>query len=137
MIENLITSETDNQEKRTILLVEDDDISQKYIKTVLKDLYKIIIVSSSEEALESLKLEKIDIVLMDISIRGSMNGLELTKVIKKTNEYSNIPVIAVTAHAFPVDRVNSIEAGCNDYISKPFNLNELKKMISELLKNPL
>ena len=70
---------------------------------------------------------------MDISIQGDMNGLELTTLIKKTREYSHIPVIAVTAHAFLADRQNSFDAGCNEYISKPYELKELFEKINKLL----
>ena len=57
---------------------------------------------------------------MDISIKGSKNGLELTKEFKSSKEFSQIPVIAITAHAFESDRHNAFEAGCDDYLSKPF-----------------
>lgn len=62
---------------------------------------------------------------MDISIKGSMNGLELTKYIKTTKEFSHIPTIAITAHAFLKDKQKAIEAGCDDYLSKPFSKKDL------------
>ena len=70
---------------------------------------------------------------MDISIKGTKNGLELTKELKSSKEYSHIPVIAVTAHAFERDRINSLEAGCDDYISKPFTKESLLDMIAKFV----
>ena len=58
---------------------------------------------------------------MDISIRGNNNGLELTKELKASKEFSNIPVIAITAHAFEKDKQNALEAGCDNYLAKPFS----------------
>lgn len=57
---------------------------------------------------------------MDISLPGDENGLELTRRIRESESLRDLPIIAVTAHAFPRDRENSLAAGCNEYISKPF-----------------
>jgi len=70
---------------------------------------------------------------MDISIKGNKNGLELTKELKASKEYSKIPVIALTAHAFDIDRENSFKAGCAEYISKPF----LKEVLLESIRRVL
>jgi CheY-like chemotaxis protein len=68
---------------------------------------------------------------MDISIKGNKNGLELTKELKASLEYSKIPVIAITAHAFESDRNNALEAGCDDYLAKPFSKNLLLETIGK------
>jgi CheY-like chemotaxis protein len=67
---------------------------------------------------------------MDISIKGSKNGLELTKELKASKEFSHIPIIAVTAHAFASDRINSLAAGCDNYLSKPLTKESLLNMIA-------
>ena len=85
---------------------------------------------SSDEAREIVKKEKIDIILMDISIRGSKNGLELTNELKNSKEFSHIPVIAVTAYAFEADRQNALKAGCDSYLAKPFTKQSLLNMIA-------
>ncbi|MHB8580785.1 MAG: response regulator [Ignavibacteriaceae bacterium] len=100
---------------------------------MLSKKYNSVVVPSASEALEALKTNPIELILMDISIQGDMDGLELTTLNKKTPEYSSIPVIAVTAHAFLTDRQNSLDAGCDDYISKPFELKELFDKISNLI----
>lgn len=119
--------------KPLILIVEDNEINQTTLRLLLSKKYNSVVVPSASQALEALKINHIDLILMDISIQGDMNGLELTTLIKKTKEYSHIPVIAVTAHAFLADRQNSFDAGCNEYISKPYELKELFEKINKLL----
>ena len=109
-------------------------INQTTIKRFIENKYHTLITDSSDEVIEILKNNKIDIILMDISIKGTKNGLELTKELKASKEYKHIPVIAVTAHAFDKDRQNSLDAGCDDYISKPFMAMELLDNIMRLIE---
>lgn len=127
-------TKTKSKEKLNILVVEDDQTSQELIKTILKKYYNVLIVTTAQEALDLLKESNVALILMDISIKGGMNGLELTKVLRKTEEYSDVPVIAVTAHAFPSDHQRTLEAGCNEYISKPFESRELLEKVREQLE---
>lgn len=75
----------------------------------------------------------VNIILMDISIRGSKNGLELTEELKALKEYQLIPVIAVTAHAFDQDRKNASEAGCDAFLPKPFTKESLLQIIGKFI----
>lgn len=116
-----------------VLIVEDDKINQSTIKRFIERSYRTIITDSSNEAIELLKNTKVDIILMDFSIKGDMNGLELTKVLKASKEYSKIPVIALTAHAFESDRANAMNAGCDEYLAKPFSRNALLDTIGKFV----
>ena len=116
-----------------VLLVEDDEINQLTIKRFLSGKYTIIMTDSSDEAIEILKKKNFDIILMDISIRGKKNGLELTKELKASKEFSNIPVIAITAHAFEKDKQNALEAGCDNFLAKPFSKVSLLEMMAGYL----
>jgi PAS domain S-box-containing protein len=116
-----------------VLIVEDDKINQLTIKKFLETRYTTIITDSSDEALEILKMKKVDIILMDISIWGKKNGLELTKELKASKEFSHIPVIAITANAFEDDKQNALEAGCDNYLAKPFSKKSLLNMIAKLV----
>jgi CheY-like chemotaxis protein len=113
-----------------VLLVEDDFINQSTIKRFLENRYTLLITDSSDGALEILKKNKINLILMDISIMGNKNGLELTKELKASKEYCNIPVIAITAHAFEKDKLNALDAGCDNYLAKPFSKESLLGMIA-------
>jgi PAS domain S-box-containing protein len=116
-----------------VLVVEDDKINQLTIKKFLEKYYTTIITDSSDEVLDILKNNKVDLILMDISIWGEMNGLELTKLLKTSDEFSQIPVIAVTAHAFEDDKQNALEAGCDSFLAKPFSKKSLLQMISDFV----
>lgn len=127
IIKNVLSQE--REDKPTVLIVEDDVINQSTIKRFIDVNYNTVITDNSEGALQILKSKKIDLILMDISIKGDRNGLELTKELKSSKEFSNIPVIAITAHAFDTDRQNALKAGCDDYLSKPFS----KKLLLETI----
>ncbi|MBE0645778.1 MAG: response regulator [Bacteroidetes bacterium] len=106
--------------KKQILVVEDDEQSTRYIQVLLANTYAVRNATWAEAAWRILQENHIDLVLMDISLPGEENGLELTRRIRASEQLHALPVIAVTAHAFPRDRENSLAAGCNEYISKPF-----------------
>ena len=125
---------TEKPGSEIVLIVEDDFINQLTIKLFLEKRFGTIITNSSDEVPGILLSNKVDIILMDISIFGSKNGLELTKELKASNEFCNIPIIAVTAHAFKKDKQNALEAGCDNYLVKPFSKGSLLEMIDVLLK---
>lgn len=120
-----------SSEKPLVLVVEDDLINQVTITNFLASKYKTIVISSSDEALKVLENNDVHFILMDISIRGSKNGLELTKELKEIESFRHIPIIAITAHAFDKDRQNSLAAGCNEYLSKPFTKEELLSTLAK------
>ena len=124
---------TDNN-RPLVYAVEDDEDSQVYISTVLSGKYNIELASTDKELFAMLEIALPQIILMDISLRGSRDGLEITKELKADMRYSEIPVIAVTAHAFQSDKINAMEAGCAGFLSKPYSPGELFKLISAALK---
>ena len=98
---------------------------------VLKTDFLPIGAVSAEKALIIIKSQTVDLILMDISLKGGMNGLELTKRLRESKEYSKIPIIAVTGHASVDDQKRCIDGGCNEVLIKPFlvsNLFEKMKM---------
>ncbi len=104
---------------KTILIVEDDIDIHKLIKNILiENNYKVIEAFSGTEALMLLEKEKVDLILLDLMLPG-LNG---EKIIKQVN---GIPIIVVSAKVSQEDKVNSLLAGANDYITKPFNSEEL------------
>jgi CheY-like chemotaxis protein len=120
------------QHKR-ILLVEDDEQSIQYINVLLQHRWVVTSTAWADEAWDILKRERIDLVLMDLSLPGGESGLDLTVKIRNSTEYSDLPIIAVTAHAFHADRVRCMDAGCNAYLSKPFERRDLIQTIESLI----
>jgi CheY-like chemotaxis protein len=72
---------------------------------------------------------------MDLSLRGNEDGLQLTRRIRQAENISGIPIIALTAHAFPEDKQRSLDAGCDRYFSKPFQIEEVRASVMELVEN--
>jgi PAS domain S-box-containing protein len=123
MIENEILP------RQSILLVEDDSLTVEFMRAILGRDYSLHVASSAVEAMGVLQATPIDIILMDLSLSGEKNGLELTAELKASVEWGRIPIIAATAHAFPEDRQRCLDSGCDGYISKPIE----KKLLVEII----
>lgn len=118
---------------KTILIAEDIEASYQLIKAMLIKLdLNIIWAKDGEEAIKLCKENpQLDLVLMDINM-PVMNGYDATKIIKKARP--ELPIIAQTAYAIIGDREKSIEAGCDDYISKPISKMKLIELVTKYLK---
>jgi len=134
--ENIFPSDTKGNkiENLKILIAEDDETSDFLITIAIKPLSKEILkAKTGMEAVEACrKNPDIDLVLMDIKMSG-MDGYEASRQIREFNK--NVVIIVQTAYGMPGDREKAIEAGCNDYITKPLNLASLKEMIQMHFKN--
>ena len=135
--ETLIRSEIDKSigVLPNILIVEDDPNTVSLFKIYLKKTGNIEIANNAKEALEKTEKNNYDLILMDINLGEEIDGLTLTRMLRDTKVYESTPIIAVTAFAMEKDRKNAIEAGCSNYLSKPFDKNTLLKMISDELKH--
>ncbi len=134
--QNIVTKveATSTKIDRMVLIVEDDGINQTIIKKYINKKYNSLIADSHDSVMEILKKNKVDLILMDISLQGSKNGLEITKELKALKEYKHIPIIAATAHAFESDQIAASEAGCDDYLTKPFSRDQLLEKIEKFIK---
>jgi CheY-like chemotaxis protein len=119
--QNLIT--------KKILLVEDDLITQDVIRFFLKDLYKVDIANNAETAMELVRANKYNAILMDINLGKGKSGIEITRDIRKIEGYENIPIIAETAFAMRGDKEEFLAAGCDYYIAKPFSKEEIRDIL--------
>ncbi len=118
-----------------VLLAEDNMINQKVsIKILNRAGYNVTAVSNGAEVLDAVDKYKFDLILMDIQM-PEVDGYAATKELRKLNNgYSKIPIIALTAHALIGDREKCIEAGMNDYLTKPIVADKLIVKIDSLLK---
>lgn len=117
-----------------VLMVEDDELNIKMVSSFLKSKYEIDAVRSGEEALKKLFDDHYDIILMDIGLKKEMNGLDVTKKLRRIPEYANTPVIALTAYALSGDREKILSAGCSHYLSKPFTKKQLIDLLESAIK---
>jgi len=133
--QNIITNVevTSTKIDRLVLIVEDDIINQTIIKKYINKKYNTLVADSYDSVMENLKNNKVDLILMDIALQGSKNGLEITKELKASKEYKHIPIIAATAHAFERDQNATFEAGCDDYLAKPFSRDQLLEKIEKFV----
>lgn len=119
---------------RRTLVVEDNIENLAYIRTVLRRAnWEIRTASTGDEAIHSLQQEIPDIVLMDINLIGALNGFDLLKIIRADKKLAHIPVIAVTAHAFEIERQLIIDAGFDGYLTKPFLPDQLYETLAKHL----
>uniref|UniRef100_UPI003B3A89AD response regulator n=1 Tax=Spirosoma sp. TaxID=1899569 RepID=UPI003B3A89AD len=117
-----------------VLVVEDNLINQKLILQVLKRLgYQTQIADNGEKALDLLQNNTFDIILMDIQM-PVMDGYETTRHIR-TKLKSSIPIIAMTAHALASEREECLKTGMNDFLPKPFQVDDLRRLMLKYLPN--
>jgi signal transduction histidine kinase/CheY-like chemotaxis protein len=118
---------------RPILLVEDNEVNQLVASKILKKAgLEVKIANNGLEALEMLQKERFDLILMDIQM-PEMDGLTATREIRKMNQFQDLPIVAMTAHAMTGDRDLSIAAGMNDHVTKPIDVPELFKTLARWL----
>jgi two-component system, cell cycle response regulator DivK len=117
-----------------ILLVEDNEMNRDMLSRRLdKRGYTVAIAVDGGEGVAKAKAELPDLILMDMSL-PVLDGWDATRQIKADAATAKIPVIALTAHAMESDRQKALEAGCDDFDTKPVELNRLLLKIEELLK---
>ena len=117
----------------TVLVVEDNEASREGLSRHLKRKgYKTLIAVDGREGVYLACAEIPDIILMDLSL-PTLDGWEATRKLKSTPETRSIPVIALTAHAMAGDREKALEAGCDDYETKPVEFTRLLAKIQSLL----
>lgn len=117
----------------SILYIEDDNISREIVSMFLKDYFMVDTATESSEAIKKINKNRYAIILLDISLCKGLNGLELAREIKKMKNYKDIPIIAVTAHAFKEDEDRILKSGCTHYMSKPFTKTSLLEKINKAL----
>ncbi len=116
-----------------ILLVEDNEMNRDMLSRRLKrNGYEVVIAIDGQQGVDMAASEAPDLILMDMSL-PVIDGWEATRRVKANEATRGIPVIALTAHAMAGDREKAIEAGCEDYDTKPVEITRLLDKITSLL----
>jgi CheY-like chemotaxis protein len=119
----------DIENKPRILITEDDAENQRFLRMFLQRNFITDICDSDVTFYENLRKNKYDVILMDISLKGNKNGLELTRELKANPEYRNIPIVCLTAHAFKKDVENALDAGVDVFLTKPVDNHVLMRTL--------
>ena len=124
----------DEEGQVTLLLVEDTEDNRFMMRRLLEMTgYRVVEAMNGEEAVKLAELESPQLILMDLSL-PVIDGLAATRLIRKLPELTDTPIIAVSAHDSSDFQSDALEAGCNSYITKPIDFNELEQLIATLLE---
>ena len=116
---------------KVILVVEDEPKNLKLVCDLLQACgYTTIEATDGKQGVELAKVRKPDLILMDIQM-PVMDGLEATRILKTDTTTKDIPVLALTSYAMKGDEERILEAGCNGYLAKPFDIQELLKEVGK------
>jgi len=116
-----------------ILIVEDVEFNLDLLVQLLEDDYELVIARDGASGVEIAAAEKPDLILMDISL-PILDGWEATRALKANPNLNYIPVIGLSAHAMSGDRQKALDAGCNDYLTKPLDEDLLAEKLNLFLE---
>jgi len=116
-----------------ILLVEDNEMNRDMLsRRLAKRGFDVVVALDGSSGAAAAAAEQPDLILMDISL-PDMDGCEVTRLVRAQPSTASIPIIALTAHAMETDRIRALEAGCQDFDTKPVDLARLLAKIDALL----
>ncbi len=115
---------------KSILIVDDVEFNVDLLTQILEDDYHVLVAKDGAEAVACTEQNKPDLILMDIAM-PIMDGYEATRIIRKS--FATLPIIGLSSHAMTGDAEKAMEAGCNDYLTKPVDENLLFQKLKEYL----
>jgi two-component system cell cycle response regulator DivK len=118
--------------RKTILVIEDQELNRDLLIQILEDFYAVIVAGDGTEGIAQTAGGRPDLILMDFGM-PVMDGWEATRRIKAQPELRHIPIIAITSHAMVGDEEKARRAGCDDYMAKPIDENELLAKIRHFI----
>ena len=127
-----VSARPDGMNQKTILVAEDEDSNYELVKIVLQKRYRLLRAHNGIEAVNLNEDENPDLILMDIRM-PEMNGLDATRIIKEVEVNHNTPVIALSAYAFEENIREAKLAGCDEFMSKPFRVENLIEVVKKYL----
>jgi two-component system cell cycle response regulator DivK len=120
-------------QKRLFLLVEDFEDSRFMMRQLLEMAgYNVVEATDGEEAIELAVTKQPELILMDLSL-PKLDGLAATRRIRQQRGLSEVPIVAVSAHDSPGLRTEALAAGCDEYVTKPIDFDQLSSLLTRLL----
>ena len=124
-------------EKRyKVLVVDDEELAQEFLKYFLSKKFEVHTCGSVNSFYNIINTVYFDLILMDISLKDSKNGIDLTRELKNTEKYKNTPVFVLTAFNTTKERNRSFEAGAQQFLTKPVDGKALIQLIDSVLTKP-
>lgn len=117
----------------TILAVDDCTATRKVIQKVLGSEYRVLLASNAKEALTAIYQEPIDVLLLDVSM-PEIDGLELCRTVRQLPQFEHLPIIMLTARDGAFDKVKGRMAGATEYLTKPFDADQLRQMVGDFVQ---
>ncbi|WP_071515153.1 response regulator [Geitlerinema sp. PCC 9228] len=116
----------------TVLAVDDSPIMHEMVKRALDDCYRVLATDNAVDALSIIYHEQVDVLLLDVSMPG-IDGLEMCRTVRNLPQFQNLPIIMLTARDGHFDKVQGRLAGATEYLTKPFNAEQLREAIAKCL----
>ncbi len=124
-----------DKRQRTVMVVEDFEDNRFMMRRLLEmSGYRVVEAVNGQQAVEVAERERPHLILMDLSL-PLLDGLAATRRIRKHPELRRVPIIAVSAHDTSDFHADALAAGCNDYVTKPIDFEQLEQLLSRLLPN--
>lgn len=124
-----------NQARPTILIVDDFDDTRLLLRTWLaKKGYRVIEAENGKQAVTTAVSKRPNLIIMDVEM-PELDGLSATRQIRALSGFEQVPIVAVSAYGADQFRADALEAGCNEYVSTPFEPEELERLIESLIDN--
>jgi CheY-like chemotaxis protein len=120
--------------QRKILYVEDDYHNFLLVQRTLSVMPQVTVINApeAETGLEMARTENPDLILVDVQLPG-MNGIDMTRELKADARIAHIPVVALTANVMKGERERALDAGCADFVAKPFSLRPFRQLVAKYL----
>ena len=124
-----------NDSRGTILVVDDFDDTRLLLRTWLqKKGFRVVEAENGNRAIAAAESSRPDLIIMDVEM-PELDGLAATRKIRELKDFAAVPIVAVSAYGADQYRDHALAAGCNEYVSTPFEPDELERLIRELLKD--
>lgn len=124
-------------DKKKVLIVDDEELAQDFLRFFLSKKYEVYSVGSVNSFYNIIQTVKFDLILMDVSLKDSKDGIQLTKELKSSSIYKDVPIFVLTAFNTTAERKNAEAAGADKFLSKPIDQKLLMKFIDEAFNKKL
>lgn len=130
----VVDTEMLKESSRTILVVDDFDDTRLLLRTWLQRKgFRVVEAENGQRAIAAAESERPDLIIMDVEM-PELDGLSATRKLRGLDQFKGTPILAVSAYGADQYRAHALEAGCNEYVSTPFEPDELERLIRSLIK---